>query len=153
MRVSELLDEKVINLNLKAKNKDEVIDELIDQLEKAEVISDRQGFKKDILAREALSTTGIGFGIAIPHAKSKAVRFPTVAFGVSRDGIDYDSIDDTKANLFFMIAVNEGDNNLHLKALATLSRMLIHEEFREALLDAKDSVGIMKVIKENESKF
>ncbi|HAE62017.1 MAG TPA: PTS fructose transporter subunit IIA [Eubacteriaceae bacterium] len=150
MKVSELLDEKIMKLNLEATTKNEVIDELIDELLKADVISDREDFKKDILARESLSTTGIGLGIAIPHAKSKAVRYPRVAFGVSKSGIDFKSIDGSNAKLFFMIAVNEGENDLHLKALANLSRLLMSQEFRDKLMNTEVAADILKIVKENE---
>lgn len=151
MKISELLSEDAMKLDLKSKTKSEVIDELVDVLVQAGVINDRELYKKGILDRESLSSTGIGFGIAIPHAKSKAVNFPRVAFGVSKEGIDYESLDGTKANLFFMIAVNEGESDLHLKALANLSRLLMHEEFRNALLNAKTPSEVLNIVKNQEA--
>lgn len=151
MKVSGLLSDKSMNIDLKAKTKDEVIDELIDALVNDGAVIDRVQFKEDILKREEESCTGIGFGIAIPHARSSAVSFPRVAFGLSKSGIDYESIDGTKANLFFMIAVGKGEDDLHLKALANLSRLLMHEDFRKQLLNVKNPSEVLDAVKARES--
>lgn len=151
MKVSELLDEKAMNLDLKSKTKNDVIDELIGVLMDDGAISDKEQFKKDILKREEIGCTGIGFGIAIPHAKSSGVKFPRVAFGISKDGVDYESIDGTEAHLFFMIAVNNTQSDLHLKALANLSRLLMHEDFRKQLLDAKSPAEVLDIVRSRES--
>lgn len=151
MKVSELLDDGAMELSLKSTEKGEVIDELINVLVNNGAISDREQFKKDILKREEEGCTGIGFGIAIPHAKSAGVKFPRVAFGLSKSGVDYESIDGTQAHLFFMIAVNSGENDLHLKALANLSRLLMHGDFRQQLLNAKSPAEVLEIIRNRES--
>lgn len=152
MKVSELFNEKTMNLNLVAVTKNQAIDEMINILVNGDILSDREEFKKAILKREEQSSTGIGLTIAIPHAKSKAVKSPSVAFGISKSGVDYEAIDATKAHLFFMIAVKEGENDLHLQALASLSRLLMHEDFRNKLLNAKTSKEVLELIEIQESK-
>lgn len=146
MNMNELIDEKLIKLKLGSKTKDDVIDEMIELLEQNNVIRDKAQFKKEIYMRENLSTTGIGFGIAIPHAKSKTVNTSKIAIGISKEGIDYDSIDGEKVFMVFMIAVKEGENNLHLKALASLSGKLMHEDFRKKLLKAEEPSAIYKLV-------
>lgn len=146
MNIKNLVDEKLIKSELESKTKDNLIDEMIELLVENNIIMDKEQFRKDIYARENLSTTGIGYGIAIPHAKSKTVRTPKIAIGISKEGIDYDSIDGEKVFMVFMIAVNEGENDLHIKILANLSRKLMHEDFRERLLKAEDSSSIYEIV-------
>ena len=145
MKLNELIKESTIKLNVTATDKNSIIDEMIDVLENDGIIRDRNKFKEDILKREALSNTGIGFGIAIPHAKSTEVNEPRIAVGIVKPGIDYGSIDGKDINMIFMIAVNDDQNDLHLKALANLSRRLIHEDFRNDLLNAKSKEEILEM--------
>ncbi|MEG1483482.1 PTS sugar transporter subunit IIA [Clostridium sp.] len=145
MKLNELIKESTIRLNVTATDKNAVIDEMIDILENDGVIRDRNKFKEDILKREALSNTGIGFEIAIPHAKSIEVKEPRIAVGILKDSIDYGSIDGKNIVMIFMIAVNDDQNDLHLKALANLSRKLIHEEFRNDLLNATSKEEILEL--------
>ena len=134
MKLNELIKESTIKLNV-----------MIDVLENDGVIKDRNKFKEDILKREDLSNTGIGFGIAIPHAKSTEVNEPRIAVGIVKPGIDYGSIDGKDINMIFMIAVNDDQSDLHLKALANLSRRLIHEDFRNDLLNAESKEEILEM--------
>jgi len=146
MKITELLTKKTIILNIEGKQKEDAIDQLVDVLFKANKISDRADFKAAILKREEQSTTGIGDGIAIPHAKVKAVKEAAIAFGKSNSGVDYQSLDGQPAHLFFMIAAPEGANNTHLEALARLSGLLMKQEVREKLLKAVTADEIMNVI-------
>ena len=145
MKLNELIKESTIKLNVTATDKNAIIDEMIDVLENDVVIKDRNKFKEDILKREDLSNTGIGFGIAIPHAKSTEVNEPRIAVGIVKPGIDYGSIDGKDINMIFMIAVNDDQSDLHLKALANLSRRLIHEDFRNDLLNAESKEEILEM--------
>ena len=145
MKLNELIKESTIKLNVTATDKNSIIDEMIDVLENDGIIRDRNKFKEDILKREALSNTGIGFGIAIPHAKSTEVNEPRIAVGIVKPGIDYGSIDGKDINMIFMIAVNHDQSDLHLKALANLSRRLIHEDFRNDLLNAESKEEILEM--------
>ncbi|MFE8702709.1 fructose-specific PTS transporter subunit EIIC [Cytobacillus sp. FJAT-54145] len=146
MKITELLTKETIHLDLKSQNKSTVIDELVNVLDKAGKLSDSEKFKEGILKREEQSTTGIGEGVAIPHAKTNAVKQAAIAFGKSIDGIDYESLDGQPAHLFFMIAAPEGANNTHLEALSRLSSILMKEEARQKLLNAKTSSEVIGII-------
>lgn len=135
MQIDELIKPEDIVLDFDAQTKDEAMEMLANRLFSNHKIDNLQGFLKDIYERESITSTGIGFGIAIPHAKSSHVLIPTVIFARSVEGIPFDAMDGKDAHLFFMIAMPEDGTNAHLKVLAMLSRKLMHEEFREALFD------------------
>lgn len=153
MRITDLLTEDTIVLDLKARTKKEVIEELANVLEKTGKLHDRQTFIEAIFAREAQSTTGIGEGIAIPHAKTKAVRMPAVVFGRSKEGIDYDALDGKRSHLFFMIAAPEGADNTHLEALSRLSTLLMDSSFRSKIENASTKQQIIQAIQEKEREM
>ena len=138
-----LFSENTINIGITAKGKAEVIDIIIDMLFNDGVLNDKDKYKKAILKREDESTTGIGFGIAIPHAKTDAVNTPRVAVAVSPDGVDFESADGTLAKLIFMIAVPDNADDMHLKILAKLSRKLVNPAFRMQLIDADNKQIIL----------
>lgn len=150
MKITQLLTEETIILNLDATSKQQVLEELTGQLEQAGKLVDRQAFLKDILTRENQSTTGIGEGIAIPHAKSVAVDAPAIAFGRSEHGLDYDSLDGQPAHLFFMIAATEGANDDHLEALSRLATFLMDEKFRSRILAASSKQQVLQAITDKE---
>ncbi|MEE6450993.1 fructose-specific PTS transporter subunit EIIC [Gottfriedia acidiceleris] len=153
MRITELLKIDTVLIDLNSSSKMSVIDELIQVLDQAGKLNDKQEFKEAILKREGQSTTGIGEGIAIPHAKTAAVKTPAIAFGRSKEGIDYESLDGQPAHLFFMIAASEGANNAHLETLSRLSSLLMDEAFRGSLLSAKDSNEIIQLIDQKEKSL
>ncbi|WP_432666917.1 fructose-specific PTS transporter subunit EIIC [Wukongibacter baidiensis] len=142
MKIIELLDRDLIILKLKASTKLEVIEELVDKLNSKGKLNSREEFRKAILEREGQSTTGIGKGIAIPHARTSVVNTPALVFGYSKEGIDYNSLDGQPAHIFFMIASKEGDNDDHLETLSRLSRILRKEDIRKRLmtLESKDEL-------------
>ncbi|MCH6267475.1 PTS fructose transporter subunit IIABC [Neobacillus citreus] len=146
MKITELLTIDTILLNIDGKQKEEAIDQLVDVLQKAGKITNQNDFKSAILKREGQSTTGIGDGIAIPHAKTAAVKEAAIAFGKSVTGVDYESLDGKPAHLFFMIAAPEGANNTHLEALARLSGLLMKAEVRYELLKAASADEIIGII-------
>lgn len=150
MRITDLLTTETIAMDLRANSKTEVIDELIAQLDAAGKLADPATFKQNILTREEQSTTGIGEGIAIPHAKSAAVSSPAIAFGRSLDGIDFESMDGQPANLFFMIAASEGANDAHLEALSRLATFLMDTEFRNEILAAGSKEEVISAVAEKE---
>ena len=143
-------------MDLKATNKEDAIEEMVDKYYQVGVIDDKELYKADILKREAQTSTGIGDGIAMPHARDKAVKRATVLFAKSNAGIDYKSLDGQPAYLFFMIAAPDGADNLHLQALAALSSLLINPELVKNLKAAKtpDEVqGLFdQAMKEKEAK-
>ncbi|OQM45805.1 PTS fructose transporter subunit IIA [Anoxybacillus sp. UARK-01] len=151
MKITDLLTEETIVLEAKARTKEEIIDELAQTLEQAGVLHDLKAFKEAVLLREAQSTTGIGDGIAIPHAKTSAVARPAVAFGRSNPGIDYDALDGKPSHLFFMIAAPDGADHTHLEALARLSSMLMDAAFRSRVESASTKEELLSVIKEKEA--
>lgn len=133
MKITDLLSKDVMIMSLKATTKEGAIDEMIASLEEHGKINDPVLFKEQIMKREAQSSTGIGDGIAMPHAKTKAVNTPTVVFAKSEAGLDYESLDGAPAHLFFMIAATDGANETHLETLAALSRLLVHPDFVNSL--------------------
>jgi PTS system nitrogen regulatory IIA component len=130
MEIAKMMKKAYMNLNLKSDSKAQVLEELVKILDDQGIVTDFDKLLSDVRIRESLSTTGIGFKIAIPHAKSKYIKEPAIAFGRSNTGIEYDSMDGDNAHLFFLICMPEDAGNLHLKALAALSRQLIQEEIR-----------------------
>ncbi|WP_059104576.1 PTS fructose transporter subunit IIABC [Shouchella shacheensis] len=150
MKISDLLKKETMILDLSSTTKEAVIDELIDQLDRAGRLEDKVGFKEAIMAREAESTTGLGEGIAIPHAKTTAVKTPALAFGRSQEGVDYEALDGQPSHLFFMIAASEGANTEHLSTLSKLSTFLMDEDFRKALLEASSLDEILATIDQKE---
>ncbi|MDD6512284.1 PTS fructose transporter subunit IIABC [Sharpea azabuensis] len=152
MKITELLDVRAIDLNVSVASKDEAIDHLVDLMDKSGKISDKAAYKKGILAREAQTSTGIGEGIAIPHAQVAAVKKAGLASMTVPAGVDYDSLDGQPAKLFFMIAAPEGAGNVHLQALAKLSMLLMNEEFRTRLMAAKTPEEFLSIIDDEESK-
>jgi PTS system fructose-specific IIC component len=146
MKITELLTKKTILLNIEGNQKESTIDQLVEILYTAGKISNQEEYKAAILKREEQSTTGIGEGIAIPHAKVAAVKEAAIAFGKSSAGVDYESLDGQPAHLFFMIAAPEGANNTHLEALARLSGMLMNEEVRKELLNATTADEVLSII-------
>lgn len=151
MRITDLLKKESIELNSPVSTKQGAIDKLIDLQAKAGNISDKNAYKKDILAREQMSSTAVGDGIAIPHAKSEAVRQPGLAAITAPNGVDYESMDGKPSNILFMIAApNDGD--LHLEVLSRLMTILMDEEFRRNLLAANTKEKFLKAIDEKEAE-
>lgn len=146
MKITDLLKRDTVLLSLSSTDKAGVIDELVNKLDTAGRLNDRQAFKEAIEKRESESSTGIGEGIAIPHAKTGAVDTPAIAFGRSQEGADYESLDGQPAHLFFMIAATEGANEAHLTTLSRLSTLLMDENFRQDLLNAESEDEIMAAV-------
>lgn len=151
MRIVDLLSKDSIRLNASPKSKAEAIDMLIDLQVKGGNIKDKEEYKKGILAREEKGSTAVGEGIAIPHAKSEAVKAPSLAAMTVPAGVDYEALDDEPSNLLFMIAApNDGD--VHLEVLSRLMTILMDEDFRQKLLNAKDTDEFLKVIDDMENE-
>ncbi|MBZ6453342.1 MAG UNVERIFIED_CONTAM: fructose-specific PTS transporter subunit EIIC [Paenibacillus polymyxa] len=137
MRITDLMIKETMIMDLQATTKDGAIEELITSLEASGRINDRALFKEMIYKREAESSTGIGGGIAMPHAKTKAVNEATVVFAKSSKGVEFESLDGEPAKVFFMIAAPEGAANTHLRTLAALSRLLIDTDFIDKLMNTQ----------------
>lgn len=154
--ITNLLTLECINLNLKGQTKQEIIDEMVEILYQGGKLNDKEEYKKAILAREAQSSTGLEEGIAIPHAKTSAVKIPSIAFGLSKNGVDYESLDGEPSKLFFMIAAPANASDTHIEILSKLTTMLLDDEIREKLLEVKTKQEVIDIltsdIKEEEKK-
>lgn len=151
MEIQDFLDAKAVKPRLESKTKDEVLEELTDLLEKTGKVTNREEFLRVIREREELGSTGIGYNIAIPHARSTGIKGLTGAFGISKEGIEFDALDKEPVYLFFVLAAPKNAAGDYLKALATISRLLRNRKSRQALMKA-DTVGeIVKIIKKQEA--
>lgn len=153
MKIIDLIKKDTIILELKSSCKNEIINELVEKLDGADKLKDKDEYKKAILKREEESSTGIGEGIAIPHAKTQSVKTPAIAFGRSLKGIDYDSIDCEPAYLFFMIAASKNADDQHLETLSRLSTLLMDLDFRKGILNTNSKDEILKLIDEKEKQI
>lgn len=143
MKITDLINTKLISLNLVSKTKSELFAELADLLLAEKKISNKSQFLKDIEARESIDNTGFENGIALPHAKSESVLSPAVAIGISREGINYGAEDGKPSKFFFMIASPSGNANHHVEVLAQLSAKLIEDGFIDKLHQAKTSAEVL----------
>lgn len=152
MRITELLKKESIELGVKVSGKEEAIDKLIGLMAAGGRLNDKAGYKEGILAREALGSTAVGEGIAIPHAKVAAVKEPGLAAMVVPDGVDYEAFDGSLANLIFMIAAPEGEADVHLEALSRLSTLLMDPDFKNDLIHAESKEEFLLLIDDKESE-
>ncbi|MGB9803412.1 PTS sugar transporter subunit IIA [Desulfofundulus sp.] len=147
MDIRDLITKQLITLRLLSREKKAIIEELSTLLMENGYLTDLETFVQDVLKREELGTTGIGFGVAIPHAKSAAVKRSALAFARPVCGVEWDSLDGRPVHLVFLIAVPaESAGNEHLKILSALSRKLIHEDFRRVLQEAKDESDVLAAL-------
>ncbi len=146
MRIVDLLHLESIDLQADVSDKKAAIDHLVDLMAKSGNLNDIEAYKQCVLAREEEGSTGIGEGIAIPHAKTDAVKTPGLASMIVRNGVEYESLDDEPAHLFFLIAAPAGGANVHLEVLSRLSRMLMDDDFRDRLLQANTPEEYIQVI-------
>lgn len=151
MKITDLMLKETMIMDLKAATKEAALNELIASLSASGRINDAVEFKQAILRREGESSTGIGGGIAMPHAKTKAVNEATVVFAKSAHGVDFESLDGEPAYLFFMIAAPEGAGNTHLRTLAALSRLLIDSDFIQQLMNTSSPEEVTRLFDERQS--
>ena len=152
MRIVDLLKKESIELKAKVDSKAQAIDKLIALQAAGGAISDEEEYRQGILDREKQGTTAIGEGIAIPHAKSAAVRRPSLAAMTVPDGVDYEAPDNKPSRLLFMIAAPKDGGDVHLEVLSRLMTMLMDEGFRQRLMDASDKAEFLKVIDDMEKE-
>lgn len=151
VKITDFMSEEMVNMQLKANGKEEALKELAEMLSKSKNINDNRGCYDDLVAREKLGTTGIGKGVAIPHAKTEAATKLTIAFGRSLNGVNYEALDQKKVNLFFIFASPVEESKTYLKILARISRLVRNEDFRNKLLKAETAKEILNLI-DNEEK-
>ena len=152
MRIKDILSTESMIMDLKADNKEEAIKEMADLEVKTGIVNNEDEFIKSIWARENESTTGIGGGIAMPHARNKYINKARVLFAKSKKGIDYNSLDGQPVHLFFMITAPDGADNTHLQALAKLSGLLVNPDLDEALKKAETPEDVIKLFEDAEDK-
>lgn len=152
MKITDLLRPEGIKINAVPSDQMDAIDQLVALQDASGNIADTVEYKKAILAREGEFSTAVGDGIAIPHAKTKAVKKPGLAAMTLAKGVDWKAPDDAPATLAFMIAAPEGQNNVHLEMLAKLSQLLMHEEFANALRSAKTPEEFLATIDRGEAE-
>lgn len=151
MKITELLKKESVELHVKVSGKESAIDRLVDLMGKGGRLNDKAVYKEEILKREAHGSTAVGEGIAIPHAKTAAVKEAGLAAMVVPEGVDYEAFDGVPAKLIFMIAAPEGGADLHLEALSRLSTLLMDTDFREDLMNAQSKEEFLKLIDDKES--
>ncbi|MDD2688927.1 MAG: PTS sugar transporter subunit IIA [Candidatus Omnitrophica bacterium] len=154
MQIMDFLSKKAITTDIKATKKEDVLRELVDTLINSGDIEKRYRNKliEALMNREALGSTAIGQGIAIPHAKSDCVDKLLAAFGLSKKGVDFDSLDGEPAYIFFLLVAPQDSAGPHLKALARISRLLKDKYFRDSLRACTDEKSIIKIISEEDGK-
>ncbi len=150
MQILDFLSVDCIKLSMESKNKKDAVKELVDVLFKSGKVKDKKKMIQTLMEREELGSTGIGQGIAIPHGKSDTVSDLAAAFGVSVDGVTFDSLDGEPVNIFFLLVAPEGAAGAHLKALARISSLLKDKYFRKSLLAAQSPEEVIKIIQEEE---
>lgn len=152
MRIIDLLDKRSVSLDSAVSSKSEALDAVIDLMCKSGKVSDREEYRKKVYAREEESTTGIGEGIAIPHGKCDAVKAPGLAAMVVKNGVDFDSLDGEPAELIFLIAAPNTEDNVHLDVLSKLSMLLMDEDFSNALKNASSVDEFLSIIDKADSE-
>jgi PTS system nitrogen regulatory IIA component len=146
LKIADLVDEESIIEDIKARDKQGVLREFADLLMKSGKYKDGDGLVRVLAAREALGSTGIGDGVAIPHAKLPGLGGIAMAFGRSKEGVDFDSLDGGPAKLFVLLLAPEDAPGEHLKALARISRMMKDGNLRDSLLKAPDKGAIRRLL-------
>ena len=146
MKLSKFTEESLINFNLKGTSKNEIINELVDLAAKSKLVKDRDELYQAVVEREKLVTTGVGYGVAFPHAKTKAVKGILIAFGRSQAGVDFEAMDKKPVHLFFLIAAPEDAIGAHLNVMARLSYIMKSEKVREKLMQTQSPKELLEII-------
>jgi len=153
MKITDFLCKEAIEVNLESTKKKETLKELIDKLADAKKIKEnaREKILQALLDREKLGSTGIGQGVAIPHAKTDKVDEIVCALGTSKKGVDFDALDGEKVFIIFLLIAPQDSAGMHLKVLAKISRLLKDKFFRQALREAESINEVVKIIKEEDT--
>ncbi len=152
MKILDVLPKEAILSDLKSRDKKGVIEELVIPVARIVGIN-KEEIVRVLMERERLGSTGIGAGIGIPHGKMKAIKSLIISFGLSRQGVDFESIDGRPANIFFLLVTPENSTGLHLKLLSRISGILKNDSFKKRLLNAVDSDEIFSIIKGEDDEF
>lgn len=150
MRLSDLLTETSISVDLKGQSKHDIIEELLELAATTGNVKDKQAALQDVLKREELMSTGLEKGIAVPHAKSSAISQMTMALGISKSGVNFNSADGKPSNLFFMLLAPEAAAGPNVQALGQIARLTAHTSFCEDLTKAASAADLLDMIKKLE---
>jgi fructose-specific phosphotransferase system IIA component len=150
MKVSEILNEKLIATGLEAADKHEVIEKMIELASASGNMINKEKVKECVLEREKLVSTGVGKGFAIPHGKTDEIRDIVAAFAILKTPVDFDSIDLEPVRYVFLVVGKESLLNAHIKLLSKISRMMNKEEFREQLDEAKSPSEVLNMFRQEE---
>ena len=153
MKIVDILSKDAVKVDLQARDKESVIEEISELVVRSAGLTDKQGVVQVLMEREALGSTGIGLNVAIPHAKLQGVDSVIAALARSKEGIDFASIDGQPVMLFFVLISGVNTAGSHLKALAKISRLLKNDETREALISCNCSVEMYEIVSREESKL
>ncbi|MFZ1202426.1 MAG: PTS sugar transporter subunit IIA [Desulfobacterales bacterium] len=152
MKILDVLPKDAILADLKAQDKKGILEELVEPISQLKDVN-REELVRVLMERERLGSTGIGSGIGIPHGKLKDLDELVLGFGLSRKGVDFESMDNRPTHIFFLLVTPENSTGLHLKLLARISKILKHDPFRERLMTATDRDEIYAIIKEEDTDF
>ena len=152
MKICDVLTKKTILPDLQAQNKKGILEELASPVSEIAKV-DQEHLVKVLMEREQLGSTGIGGGIGIPHGKLKEIDSLVLGFGLSRNGVDFESLDGKPTHIFFLLITPEDSTGLHLKLLARISRILKDDPFKTRLLNATSGDEIFKIIQEEDEDF
>ncbi|MBN8584431.1 MAG: PTS sugar transporter subunit IIA [Ignavibacteria bacterium] len=153
MKISDILSTDVIAVNLETADKEDAIRKVIDLAAKSGKILDKDKVSKTIFEREKLVSTGVGKGFAIPHGKTDAIEDVVAAFAITKEPIDFDSIDGEPVRFIFLLIGKENLLNTHIKLLSRISRLMNKDDFRERLLEAAAPDEVLAIFKEEEKNY
>ncbi len=153
MKISEILSENIISVDLDVADKNDAINKIIDLANNSGKITDLEKVRSCVLEREKLVSTGVGKGFAIPHGKTDAITEITAAFAVLKKPIDFESIDLEPVRFIFLLVGKENLLNAHIKLLSRISRLMNKDEFRQRLVKAETSKEVLDIFKEEEQNF
>lgn len=153
MKVSELLNEDNVLLNVEANDKYELIDKLIDLAAKTGKIIDKEKVRNCVYEREKILSTGVGKGFAVPHGKTDAVSDIVLAFAITKEPLDYEALDNQPVRLVMLMVGKDSLVSSHIKLLSRISRLMNNDEFRENLLNAKSKEEILEIFRKEESNY
>lgn len=152
MKILDALQRETILADLKSRDKKGILEELVTPVARIAGINQKD-LVRVLMERERLGSTGIGGGIGIPHGKLKNLKTLLLGFGISRKGVDFESMDGRPTHIFFLLITPENSTGLHLKLLARISKILKNEAFKERLLNATDNDEIFSIIEEEDEEF
>ena len=152
MKILDVLQKEAIISDLKSQDKKEILEELVSPIARITGVNHKD-LVRVLMEREQLGSTGIGGGIGIPHGKLKQLESLALGFGLSRKGVDFESMDNQPTHIFFLLVTPENSTGLHLKMLARISKILKHDQIKEKLLIAADSDEIFSIIREEDDEF